>query len=285
MHALRDLRELEGIAQQDHVAGGRAHRQCVRERDLAGLVDHQVVQLAVQILMREEPGGSGEELDVGPGIREGRILGVALDELAVVLGFQITGRRLLEPLEAHVGVPGDLLDLGEQIVDGLVAAGRDADAPAVREQVDDDARAGPRLARPGWALEEEVTGVQPERERLHLGEVRGLDPRVGGAAADSGPLAGEEPLQGGIAPVAAADRFSDAQDRRALSSIVDRPARDDLVRERRRSEARASHQLEGPADIVDGQDLARAPARRGIVDRGTRPKLVILDRESERMDQ
>ena len=72
MHALGDLGELEGIAEEDQVAGGRAHRERVGEGDLAGLVDHEVVERAVQLRAREEPGRAGEELDVGARVLERR---------------------------------------------------------------------------------------------------------------------------------------------------------------------------------------------------------------------
>ena len=63
MRALRDLGELQRIAEQDHVARRRAHRQRVGERHLPGLVDHERVdQCPVEVLVREEPRGAGQEL-------------------------------------------------------------------------------------------------------------------------------------------------------------------------------------------------------------------------------
>ena len=49
MHALGHLGELQRIAEENQVAGGRAHGQRVGERHLAGLVDHEVVERAVQL--------------------------------------------------------------------------------------------------------------------------------------------------------------------------------------------------------------------------------------------
>ena len=46
MRALRDLGELQRVAEQDDVARGRAHRQRVGERHLPRLVDHQRVDAA-----------------------------------------------------------------------------------------------------------------------------------------------------------------------------------------------------------------------------------------------
>ena len=67
MRALRDLGELQRIAEQDHVARGRAHRQRVGERHLPGLVDHERVdeRAAVEVPVREEPRGPGQELGAG----------------------------------------------------------------------------------------------------------------------------------------------------------------------------------------------------------------------------
>ncbi len=46
---LRDLRELHRVAEQHERARRRAHRERVRERDLAGLVDEEVVERAVEL--------------------------------------------------------------------------------------------------------------------------------------------------------------------------------------------------------------------------------------------
>ena len=43
----------------------RADRERVGERDLSRLVDEEVVERAVELLAREEPGGAGEEVVVG----------------------------------------------------------------------------------------------------------------------------------------------------------------------------------------------------------------------------
>jgi len=176
VHALGYLRELQGISEENQVAGGRAHGQRIRERDLAGLVDHQVVQRTVQLGAREEPRRPREELNIRGGIRERGVVRIAPEEVAVELGFGIAGRRLLEPLEANAGVPGHPLDLGQEIVDGLVALRRDADAPTGGEEVHDDPRACPCLAGSWRTLEEEVAPVQPERVGFHFGEIDGLDP-------------------------------------------------------------------------------------------------------------
>ena len=64
---LPDLRELLGVAEQDQVARARAHRERVGERDLAGLVDEEVVERAVQLLAAEQPRRPGHEVVVAAG--------------------------------------------------------------------------------------------------------------------------------------------------------------------------------------------------------------------------
>ena len=59
MHALRNLRELERISEQDESVGSSPAGKCVRKAELTGLVHHQRVELAVQLLARVEPGCSG----------------------------------------------------------------------------------------------------------------------------------------------------------------------------------------------------------------------------------
>ena len=44
MKRLRHLRQLERVAEEDEVARGRAGGEGVGERQLAGLVDHEVVE-------------------------------------------------------------------------------------------------------------------------------------------------------------------------------------------------------------------------------------------------
>ena len=58
---LVDLGELHLVADQDEVARRQADGDRVGERDLAGLVDEQVVEPAGQLLAAEEPGGAADE--------------------------------------------------------------------------------------------------------------------------------------------------------------------------------------------------------------------------------
>ena len=61
MRALEHLTELERVAEEDEVPRACSHGERVRERDLAALVDEQVVELPVEARIREEPCGAGCE--------------------------------------------------------------------------------------------------------------------------------------------------------------------------------------------------------------------------------
>ena len=87
--ALRDLGELEGIAQEDHVPRGCAHGERVSERDLSGLVDDEVIELPIQLGPREEPGRAGEELDLRAGADNFRDVRLARDEPPAIFGLGV----------------------------------------------------------------------------------------------------------------------------------------------------------------------------------------------------
>ncbi len=219
MRPLRDLGELERVAEQHDVACGRSHRQRIGERHLPGLVDHQGVDrgrgAAVQALVGEEPGGSGEEHRVRGG-GERRDVGGAGDRAAVVERLVVAGGRLLETAEAKAFLGRRLLHLGEQVVDRLVARRGDPDAPALAHELGDQARAGPRLAGSRRALDEEVARVQPRHERALGGEIDRLHRAAGCAAANARGLSLEDVAQRGVAAVVGEDRgWQGARARRA----------------------------------------------------------------------
>ena len=64
VRALQHLAELLRVADEHEVARRGAHRERVGERDLAGLVDEQVVELAVVLAVGEEPGRAAEQVAV-----------------------------------------------------------------------------------------------------------------------------------------------------------------------------------------------------------------------------
>jgi hypothetical protein len=59
MDTLRDLRKLKRVSEENESVGSSPARKCVRKAELTGLVHHQRVELAVQLLARVEPGCSG----------------------------------------------------------------------------------------------------------------------------------------------------------------------------------------------------------------------------------
>ena len=64
-----------------------------------------------------------------------------------------------------------LLDLGDEVVDRLVARRGHADAAAEAHQVHDQPRAGVGLPRSGRALDHEVAAAEPRDELLRRLEV------------------------------------------------------------------------------------------------------------------
>ena len=96
---LGDLRQLLGVAEQDHVAGGGGEGEGVGERDLPGLVDEEVVELC-GVLAAVVPGGAGGEVDLG--IAEGSVVGDGLDQavLGVELRLRVPRGGLLQAPEA-----------------------------------------------------------------------------------------------------------------------------------------------------------------------------------------
>ena len=64
LRALRDLRQLVRVAEEDEVARDRADRHRVGERHLARLVHEERVDEALEVLAREEPRRAGDELEL-----------------------------------------------------------------------------------------------------------------------------------------------------------------------------------------------------------------------------
>ena len=62
--ALRDLRQLVRVAEQDEVARRMPDRDNVRKRDLPGLVHDQRVEEAGEVGAREEPRRARDELEL-----------------------------------------------------------------------------------------------------------------------------------------------------------------------------------------------------------------------------
>ena len=62
MRALRDLRELVRVAEQDEVPRRRPDRERIGERELPALVDEQRVDVLIELLAREQERRAGEQL-------------------------------------------------------------------------------------------------------------------------------------------------------------------------------------------------------------------------------
>ena len=153
MRSLDHLRELLRIADEDHVARARRHRERVGERDLPGLVDEEVVERPVVRRVGEEPRRARGDVAVDDVV----VVRDVLDVLALVVRLRVAAARLLLADEGRV-------DRVEHVVDRLVALRRDADGLAGSDERRDQPADRPRLARAGRALDDEVAAVEREHE-------------------------------------------------------------------------------------------------------------------------
>jgi hypothetical protein len=124
--ALGRLCELLRVAEEDEVGGCTADREGVRQRQLAGLVDDEHVERCPQVLAGEEPGRAGDDVDL-TGVEGVDDLGVALGEHHAARGAHLVSVALLDGADRHPGALGALAHGGEQVRDGGVAVGGDAD--------------------------------------------------------------------------------------------------------------------------------------------------------------
>src|SRR5262249_35426323 len=123
-------------------------------------------------------------------------------------------------------------DLRQQVVDSLVALGRDTQPLPLRQQVDGEASSGPRLSRARRSLDEEVAGLEVERQCLHLLEVESLKSTASRAPPNARLFATENGPQRRVAAVAHTDRLGHSQDRVALIAILVGAFRDERPRKR-----------------------------------------------------
>ena len=191
MRALQHLAELLRVADEHEVARRGAHRERVGERDLAGLVDEEVVELPVVLVVGEEPRGAAEQLAVVAVV----VVEHVLDPVALVLRL-LAVARLLEAAERDAELGRAFHDLLEQLVDRAVARRGDTHALAGVDESRDQAARGPRLARARRALDHEVPSVEREQELRELLQIVRLHVAVER-------LAAEHRLDRGIAAVAA----------------------------------------------------------------------------------
>ena len=106
-------------------------------------------------------------------------------------------------------------------MDRFVTLRGDADALPASEEVDDEARARPRLARAGRPLDEEVRPLDSLDEFLRLLDGLDLD-----AVATERRLAPENPLKVRVASVIGEEGGAEPQQRRLLGLCLQRAAGD-----------------------------------------------------------
>ena len=109
--ALRHLRELHRVAEQDERPRARAERERVGERGLPRLVDEEVVERPVELLAREEPGRAGEELVRRHRRSRRRCSASTRRSPAARRTTRVPVRRLLQPAERDARLERVRLDL------------------------------------------------------------------------------------------------------------------------------------------------------------------------------
>ena len=161
--ALRDLGELERVAEQDQVARGGRHRERVGERDLAGLVDDEVVDRLVAC----PRGTTATRCPPSGRCRRGREGAALLSVLSISgssssrLERESRARVLLQAAEVDAASAGVLLDLVRAGCGSPCGCWRPRRrACRASSRLQDQLRAGVGLARAGRALDEEVAVVE-----------------------------------------------------------------------------------------------------------------------------
>ena len=227
VRALGGLGELLRVADEHEVAGRPGDGQDVGERELSGLVDDEVVEAAGEVGPGEEPRRSGDDVDraLVEGVDERGVVG---DPLHVVVLEDLVGLGLLrhpDPAPLLGGLGHDRLD---EVADGGVAVGRDADLATGAHQLDDEPRGRVGLAGPGRPLHGEAAPVEVGGDADHRSGrgLVGLDELRGGGPAREPRWPLEQQVAGGLvrarrveAPVG--DVLREAQQGGALLAVVD----------------------------------------------------------------
>ena len=175
MRALTDVRELLWVAEQDDAACALRDGDRVGERDLSGLVDEEDLGCLVHLRPGPEPSGAGVEEHPSFSVLVVRRLARAGDPVARIVVVALL-RRLLPAAEVEPLLAGAVLDLPQEVRNCLVRGRGDAHPLAVAHQIDREARARPRLSRPGRTADHPVVS-RPD------GAVDSLD---GGCFKDAG---------------------------------------------------------------------------------------------------
>ena len=193
--ALRDLRQLVGVAEQDERARGPGHGAHGRERQLAGLVDEQDVDRVGHVVAGPEPAGAADDLELAAR-QPGRDLLVRRDPLDVLV------RAMHPPLRPRAGRSGRRLPPRGRRRPRHRGSWRSRDATGRRRRLACPARRArapcgrrcrscPCRAAPGSA-------ARCRRARRRAGGRRRAASRRGGRAAR--PRAGASHAAGGAGP-------------------------------------------------------------------------------------
>src|SRR6202162_6102677 len=158
------LAELVRVAEKNKVTRHAGHRENIRKRHLARFVHDQVIQLRGKGRPSEQPGGSGDNVDVAVAQRhlDGR---GAAGALYLRRGTPIAVVGLLhrpDGLAAELRLPHQLV---EQVADDFVAVGGYPDPAAALHQLTADLGTDGRLSGSGWALDGEIGAIQARRKQ------------------------------------------------------------------------------------------------------------------------
>ena len=142
MRALRHLRQLVRVAEEDELARGRPDGERVGERELPGLVHEERVDRPVELVAGEEPRRPGDELELRVEHRVVRL--GAVDEPPLEASALLV-TALLPAAEAVARLDRGGLDLLEELMDRLVAERSHADALAAPHPLEREPRTLVRL--------------------------------------------------------------------------------------------------------------------------------------------
>ena len=186
--------QLERVAEQDQVPRRGSGRERVGERELARFVDHEVVERVIELLGRVQPRRAGDEVVAAV---EALVVVGDVHDLAAVghAAGRVLGSRLPRAPERQLARRRRPLGLGQQVVDRPMAERRHAHAMPVRDQVDDQACTGIRLAGARRALDEQVAAVERACKCLLRVEICRLDARPGGSVREPWEVRGQHLAQ------------------------------------------------------------------------------------------
>jgi len=119
MHALRGLGKLHLVADKYEVARAHAHRDDVGDRHLTCFVDEHEIERLIQLLAREQPCRTRDQLIVA--IEHGFVVADVLDDPAT--HAIVVARTFLHAVEFKLAFDGNVFDFLEQRDNCLVRIG------------------------------------------------------------------------------------------------------------------------------------------------------------------